>query len=205
MLPSMLKSKILLSVSLESGLFAFSAAPVARYFMDLLGSQYPQTCNSILGFQGVCYVVLAAIANATVGCDLIKKRFDFLAWYKRNFGTIILIDSIIFTSISLLSEDCVILRFVGMAVLTTITGCLWKTVSFSQISNLLSGDELTIWQTKAGMYEQFSAFLGNLTTIIIGDITSIHSFIFIQCFAVWVTALVDYSAFQEAEKILKNN
>lgn len=203
MLPNRLKFKLLSLVAIESMLFAFASAPVARYFMDLLGTQYPTSCNSILGAQGTCYVILAAIANATVGCDYIRNRIDFIALYKKHFGTIILLDSIAYTIISVLSEDCVILRFIGLAALTTLSTAIWNIVNFSQLSSALHGDDLTTWQSKNNMVSQISALIGNLATIAIGDMTTIHTFIAVQVVAVWIIAGIDYSAFVDFERLNK--
>lgn len=202
-IPKQTLCKVYSSCVVESAMWAFTSAPVCRYFMTLLGDQYPQTCNTILGCQTSCQVALAAIVQASVSWPFITSKIDCLKWFKNNFGILILLDSIIFTVISLLSEECVLIRFLGFAIFSTVTSQIWGLVSNNQFNLLLSGESLTRFNARLSCIRQTAAFAGGLLLIVAGDLVGVHTYIAIQCIGIWSIAVLDYSTFTDIEEILE--
>ena len=195
--------KLYSSCAIESSIWAFSCGPVCRYFMELLGKQYPETCNTILGIQSSCQVALAALVQATVSVPYITSRVNCLDWFKRHFAAVLLIDSVIFTIISLLSEEAVIIRFLGFAIFSTVTSQIWNLVSGNQINRLFTGEELTRFNARLSCIRQAAAFAGGLSLIAVGNNLSVGAFIDIQVIMIWLIALLDYSTFSDIEKNLE--
>ena len=179
------ETKLLLLFSSVVSSFCFSLTTpfIHVHFMQLVSVKL-YTISNIISMG------LAAFVNTVVTNT---KARDF---FKKSFTFILIIDSLSFAIISFWGVEHIAIRFLGIAVLNAVSTNLWVIIMKDAINQVVSGDDLTSWQTLDNPLSLWSCLAGLLTSMCINNI-SLNIGIIIQCATTIFMALIDYKAFKK--------
>jgi hypothetical protein len=180
-----LKKLLLAGPSVLSFIYALTSPIIQIYFMNLVSTQ-------ILAFSNLLSVGLAAFVNSTIPNQKIKQ------FYRDNFSLIIALDIISFCVISLLSVEYVNVRFIGFSIIEAISSNLWCIIMRDAINQVISGDNLTNWNSYSNSFCLWSSLGGGILAMIFTSI-DVNTCIAMQCVANIFMGATDYYAY----KILK--
>lgn len=174
------KNWLLVGPVILSFMMAMTTPVVHIYFMKLIDA-------SVLAIANMISVGIAAMINTSV------TKKGFLEWYDNHFTLIVVTDVLLFTVISFAGMEWATIRFIGMAIINSISTTLWICVMKNAINSVVKGKELTIWQSLASSYELYASLAGGLVILILGSI-DVEIAIMIQCIANLVMGLADLRA-----------
>lgn len=155
---------------------------IAIYFVSLIDS-------SILALANIINTALAAGVNASIQADKIMN------FYRRNFLWIIVIDVICFTFISYEGLAIPEARFLGLAVLNSVSTVMWFAVIRDSINHRINGTELTKWDSLSKSVNLAAASTGSVIAIIFTGM-SVEACIIAQCIANLSMGIADWIAYQ---------
>lgn len=180
------KRYVLIGPIIISFVFAMTSPTVQIYFMKLVSPE-------LLAFSNMLTVGIAAVVNSTVPNDKLKTM------YSNNFKLIVFIDVICFAILSYGSLLDVTIRFVGLAILNSISSTLWFTVMSNSINHKIAGNNLTNWNAFARSLELYGSLAGGCVAILCNfDITFCLA---LQCIANCFMGCTDLIAFKRLKRI----
>lgn len=159
---------------------AMTAPVINIHFMQLIDS-------SILAVSNMLAVSIAALTNTSI------TKEKFLDWYDSHFTLIVITDILAFIIVSFAGMEMAAMRYIGMAVINSISTTLWYCIMQNAINNTISGKDRTIWQGLSTSYELYASLAGGAVLLLIGDI-HIELAIAIQCTANLFMGLTDLKA-----------
>ena len=160
--------------------FALTAPVIQIHFIRLIDS-------NILAISNMLTVGIMAVVNTSV------TKEKFLTWYSKHFTFIVLSDILLFFIVSCAGMEMAAARYIGMAIINALSTTLWMCVMRNSINSVISGEELTIWQSLSNSYELYASLAGGVVILLIGDI-NIEVAIAIQCLANLFMGLTDLQA-----------
>ena len=166
--------------------FAATTPMIEVYFINLIG---PQT----LAAANIISVGLAAAVNATVPNDKAKE------FYRRHFKAIVLLDVAGFCLVSFAGYEQPELRFLGFAVVNSITTTLWGIVIGNAVNRKIQGDELTDWNFFEKAFYLAASLLGGVFALFVTEL-SIETCLFAQCAANIIFGITDLQAFKRLNR-----
>ena len=135
--------------------------------------------------------MLAVGIMAIVNTSVTKEKF--LRWYDKHFTLIVVTDVLSFIIVSCAGMEMASARFIGMAIINAISTTLWVCIMRKSINNVISGEELTIWQSLSDGYALYSSLAGGITILLLGTM-DVEIAIAIQCIANLFMGLTDLKA-----------
>lgn len=100
-----------------------------------------------------------------------KKLMNIL---DKHFPTIVVIDLVIYTIISISGIYSPLIRLFGIGFINTTTTLVWRNVFRKSLNNFISGDELTHFQLAQDKYIAVASFGGAVIALVIANITNIY-------------------------------
>lgn len=173
---------LVISGSAFSFVFAFTAPTVYLYFAQHVSPQIYATSELI-------ETVLAAIMVSAMGKESIRNKM------RRIFVFVLILDSIGYVIISMLSLDSVTIRYIGLAILSAITVNIWATLMIDVVNGALSGSKLTDYQMLLNSGRLWGTVIGSGLAVLLTGVISLENAIWLQCGANAITAICDYKGF----------
>ena len=178
-----LKIYLILGPTLMSFIYGFTSPIVEIYFMKLVSAQ-------ILAMANMLSIGLSAIIQTTVPCAWMKRI------YINNFTMIVVVNVICFCSVSFLSTEYTIVRFLGFAILHAMSINLWVVILKDAINKVLSGEELTNWSSFSRSFELYGSLAGCALALVLTEV-NVFFCIFLQCVANIIMGYTDLVAFKK--------
>lgn len=175
-----LKIYLLSGSVLVSFIFALTSPIIQIYFVSRVSTEIFAAANMLS-------TGLAAFVNSSVTVDKI------MAWYKKHFYTIVVIDLLCFCIVSFLSTEYVAVRFLGLAILNAISTNLWFVLMRNAVNNIIKGDSLTKWESFESAWTLGGQFFGAALAIYLTNIP-LEICISLQCIANIIMGATDYKA-----------
>ena len=175
-----LKLYLLMGPVLVSFIFALTSPIIQIYFVS-------RVTTEIFAAANMLSTGLAALVNSSVAVDKI------MAWYKKHFYGIVIIDLLCFCTISFLSTEYVTVRFLGLAILNAISTNLWFVLMRNAVNNIINGDSLTKWESFESACNLGGQFFGAALAIYLTNIP-LEICIGLQCIANIIMGTTDYKA-----------
>lgn len=172
-----------------SFVFAATQPTVQIYFMKLISSQ-------ILAVSNMIAVGIAAITNTTITSDKLKEL------YRKHFTMIVIVDVTCFSAISYGSILDPNVRFIGFAILDSLSTTLWSAVISNAVNNVLNGDKLTTWNAFARSSGLYASLVGGLFAVFVMENIniSVEACLFFQCASNCLMGFTDLKGFNRINK-----
>lgn len=181
---------MLTGTTMMSFVHTFTSPSVHLYFMKIV-DQRTYAASQLL----TCFLTI--LVNLSVPVDSIK------AWYRRNFHWIVTIDVVCFCAVSYLSMEYYYVRFIGLAILTSVSSHLWFMIIRDSINHVISGDELTNYMSFCQSFDLTASLLGGILAIIFVELP-VEYCILAQCVVNLVFGVTDYIAFKRLNILAKS-
>ena len=157
------------------------------YFMKLVSTQ-------VLTVSNMLALGLGAVTNSSI------RREKIMEIYRSHFNVIVVVNMILFTIVSGLSTDFIVIRFLGFSFMNAVTSTLWGVIIQDRINNVLHGSEITDWNALLSSYKLYAALVGSSILFIIVTMP-VEVAIGIQCLGITIQGLLDIKAY----KLLKED
>ena len=157
------------------------------YFMKLVSTQ-------VLTVSNMLALGLGAVTNSSI------RREKIMEIYRSHFNVIVVVNMILFTIVSGLSTDFIVVRFLGFSFMNAVTSTLWGVIIQDRINNVLHGSEITDWNALLSSYKLYAALIGSSILFIIVTMP-VEVAIGIQCLGITIKGLLDIKAY----KLLKED
>ena len=157
------------------------------YFMKLVSTQ-------VLTVSNMLALGLGAVTNSSI------RREKIMEIYRSHFNVIVVVNMILFTIVSGLSTDFIVVRFLGFSFMNAVTSTLWGVIIQDRINNVLHGSEITDWNALLSSYKLYAALVGSSILFIIVTMP-VEVAIGIQCLGITIQGLLDIKAY----KLLKED
>lgn len=128
------KISIIIGPVMTAIVFAATSPTIHLYFMQLVSIE-------VLSIADTLQIALAAIVNSTIPNDKAKEL------YRRHFYDIVVVDVVCYSAISYGSLLDPTIRFIGLAIVNSVSTVLWCTILKNAINRVLQGDKLTDWNS----------------------------------------------------------
>lgn len=176
------KACLLIGASGFAFIYAFTSPIIQIYFMKLVDAR-------LLALANMISMLLAAIINSTIPIDRFKT------FYRKYFIVLNIIDVTCFIVISLLSVDHVVIRFIGFAIINSITTNICISIMRDTINHIISGDSLTNWTAIVESSKLWAAFAGGIVAMIFVDL-DVNLCIALQCIWIFVDSITYILAYR---------
>lgn len=164
-------------------IYGVTSPTVEIYFMKLVSPE-------ILAVSNILMIGLAAIIQSSIPNSTIKEI------YRRNFTMIVSINVVLYCTISFLSTEYVVVRFLGFAVLSSISNNLWMVIMKDAVNRKINGIELTNWTSLSKSIELYGSLIGCCLALVVSKYLDINVAIFMQCLANILLGITDLKAFK---------
>ena len=167
--------------------YGLTAPTVQIYFMKLVSPE-------ILAISNILMIGLAAIIQTSIPNKTIKEL------YRRNFSIIVVVNVVLYCTVSFLSTEYVVVRFLGFAVLSAISNNLWMVIMKDAINRKIHGEELTNWNSISRSIELYGSLTGCCLALMVSQYLDIDVAIAMQCLANILLGITDLKAFKSITK-----
>lgn len=168
--------------SLMSLVFAATSPIIHVHFINLIGPR-------VLAASDIISVGLAAIVNSTIPNDKMKNL------YRRNFKNIVVVDIVCFALVSFAGVEQPELRFLGFAVVNSVSTTLWAVIMSNAVNLKISGDTLTDWESFSKSFCLYASLIGGIFALFVTNIP-VELCISAQCIANLIFGITDLKAFK---------
>lgn len=169
-------------VPLAEGIGMATTWPIIKNFM------YANVSPEILSLSNMIEVGLTILINGSIHSD---KTMEF---FRTRFNWLASVHTLCFIFISLMGENYPELRFIGFAVMTSITGNLYILVFRQSMNRIWEGDKLTKLQFDTVTWNSVGALIGGSLVFVLD--MSLHQALILQAFTVASSNLCDMVFFK---------
>lgn len=181
------KNMLLVGPVILAFIMALVTPVIQVYFMKLVSTQ-------VLTVSNMLALGLGAVTNSSI------RREKIMEIYRSHFNVIVVVNMILFTIVSGLSTDFIVVRFLGFSFMNAVTSTLWGVIIQDRINNVLHGSEITDWNALLSSYKLYAALVGSALLFIIVTMP-VEVAIGIQCLGITIQGLLDMKAY----KLLKED
>ena len=181
------KISIIIGPVMTAIVFAATSPTIHLYFMQLVSIE-------VLSIADTLQIALAAIVNSTIPNDKAKEL------YRRHFYDIVVVDVVCYSAISYGSLLDTTIRFIGLAIVNSVSTVLWCTILKNAINRVLQGDKLTDWNSFSASLTLYGALLGGAIAILNTNM-DVQYCLFAQCFISAFMGATDSYAFKRLKRI----
>lgn len=181
------KNMLLAGPVVVAFIMALVTPVIQVYFMKLVSTQ-------VLTVSNMLALGLGAVTNSSI------RREKIMEIYRSHFNVIVIVNMILFTIVSGLSTDFIVVRFLGFSFMNAVTSTLWGVIIQDRINNVLHGSEITDWNALLSSYKLYAALVGSALLFIIVTMP-VEVAIGIQCLGITIQGLLDMKAY----KLLKED
>lgn len=181
------RNMLLIGPVILAFIMALVTPVIQVYFMKLVSTQ-------VLTVSNMLALGLGAVTNSSI------RREKIMEIYRSHFNVIVVVNVILFTIVSGLSTDFIVVRFLGFSFMNAVTSTLWGVIIQDRINNVLHGSEITDWNALLSSYKLYAALVGSGILFIIVTMP-VEVAIGIQCMGITIQGLLDIKAY----KLLKED
>jgi hypothetical protein len=166
--------------------YAATSPMIHYYFITQVSPQVIATANLL-------QIGLAAGVNYSIQVDKFKE------WYRKNFLLIIIMDVILLTTSSFAGVNYPELRFMGLAVINSVSTVLWVMI-MKNIANkiIVDGDARTDFEALNESACLTASFIGGVSAVVL--MPKVEICLALQCLANAFMGATDYYSFQVLNK-----
>lgn len=179
-----LKWTMILNGAVFSFIIAITSPTVHLYFVQRVDPQ-------VYVAAGIIGTTLAALLSSLMSKENIRKII------RKVFSLILLLDSFGFAFVSLYDVNNISFRFIGLAVLSSISMTIWCTVMMDALNHKIKDTELTNFQTTENAFKLWANVIGGGIAMVVVSSLRLEQAIWMQCIANGVFAFVDWKAYNK--------
>lgn len=179
-----IKNLLIYGEVMASFTMTLSSPLIHLYFMKLVPSVVYTASNLIT-------LIVAAIVQTLL------KDHSRREVFKKFFMVVVVVDIVAFIGISTLGVSHVSVRFLGLALLNSITTGIWSSVMLSLVNDHISSTELTDFEIKKNSYRLWAGTFGSIGAMLLAylSFSYIEVLIGIQCVGCSIMAIFDSKAY----------
>lgn len=178
-----IKWLLISNIFLFSFIIAITSPTVHLYFMQHVDPQIYIIAN-------VISTSLAAILSSVMAKEAWRNKI------KKLFTYVLIVDSIMFAVITMHDISDVSFRFIGLAILGSITNTIWATIIIDSVNQSIKGTELTNFQTLESSSRLWASVAGGGVAIFAVSYLTLEQAIWMQCISNGVFAFGDWKAYR---------
>jgi len=179
-----LKWTMILNGAIFSFIIAITSPTVHLYFVQRVDPQ-------VYVAAGIIGTTLAAMLSSLMSKENIRKKI------RKIFSVVLLFDSIGFTFVSLYDITNISFRFIGLAVLSSISMTIWCAIMMDALNHKIKDVELTNFQTTENAFKLWANVIGGGVAMVAVGSLRLEQAIWMQCIANSIFAFIDWKAYNK--------